>query len=186
VSDLRDYLDAVLGTTEGWLTGAFGIGGYFDENGKYKFKEFRPRFYPWPADADRVEREFLQEAYVSDVYLCPYVMRYAKRAKHDAVVRQLAHTDVDGALLDLDRVRELGGFAVGSGTPGHGHAYVRLSEPVTGSQHEALCRGLSAQLNGDPAKISDNDVLRPPGTFNHKPVALGGDAAAPVEWLVRP
>jgi hypothetical protein len=155
------------------------------KNGKYQFKEFLPRFYQWPADADRVERELLQEADVSDVYLCPYIMRYAKRAKHDAVARQLAHTDVDGGLLDLDQVRELGGFAVGSGTPGNGHAYVHLSEPVTGAQHEALCRGLVARLHGDPAKINDNDLLRPPGTFNHKPAATGGQPA-PVEWLVRP
>jgi hypothetical protein len=184
MSDLRDYLDAVLGATEGWLTGGIGVGGHF-KNGKYTFKEFLPSFYQWPADADRVERELVREAYVSDVYLCPYVMRYAKRAKHDAVARQLAHTDVDSGLLDLDRVHQLGGFAVASGSPGNGHVYVRLSEPVTGPQHEVLCRGLVARLQGDPGKVNDNDLLRPPGTFNHKPAAAGGDAA-PVEWLVRP
>jgi hypothetical protein len=184
MSDLREYLEAVLGTAKGWLTGGIGVDGHF-KNGKYMFKEFLPRVYQWPADADRVERELIQEAHVSDVYLCPYVMQYAKRAKHDAVTRQLAHTDVDSGLLDLDRVHELGGFAVASGSPGNGHAYVRLSEPVTGPQHEALCRGLVARLQGDPGKVNDNDLLRPPGTYNHKLAAAGSDPA-PVKWLVRP
>jgi hypothetical protein len=43
-ADIRDYLDAVLGTAEGWLTGGIGVGGHF-KNGKYAFKEFIPRFY---------------------------------------------------------------------------------------------------------------------------------------------
>ncbi len=30
------------------------------------------------------------------------------------------------------------------------------------------------------AKISDNDLLRPPGTFNYKPTVAGGEPA-PVE-----
>jgi hypothetical protein len=50
--------------------------------------------------------------------------------------------------------------------------------------HRALCEGLRDYLGGDN-KIRDNDLLRPPGTLNHKPAAKGGEPA-PVEWLVRP
>ena len=52
--------------------------------------------------------------------------------------------------------------------------YVLLAWPVTPDQHEALCRGLAATLGGD-AKYSDNDLLRPPGTWNYKSAVDGGD-----------
>ena len=55
-----------------------------------------------------------------------------------------------------------------SGAAGHGHVYVPLDYPVTPVQHDILERGLVKRLGGDPGKISENDVLRPPGTFNHK------------------
>jgi putative DNA primase/helicase len=185
MNDLRDYLDTCLGKTEGWLTGAIGVGGYFDANGKYTHKEWVPRFYAWPTDAKQAERELLCEAHLSDVYVCPYVMRYAKRAKGDAVARQLVHADVDNGRLDVDKVRAVNGFAVSSGSPGNGHAYVALTESVPLHHHEVLCRGLGKFLGAADSKIVDNDVLRPPGTFNHKPAATGGEPA-PVEWLVRP
>jgi hypothetical protein len=185
MSDLRDYLDITLGVAEGWLVGGIGSGPYLNEAGKYKHKEWTPYFAEWPADADRAERELLRAAHVSDVYVCPYVMRYAKRAKGDAVTRQLVHADVDNGALDVDKVRALNGFAVASGTPGNGHVYVALTESVPLHQHEALCRGLGKFLGAVDAKIADNDVLRPPGTFNHKPTVTGGDPA-PVEWIVRP
>ena len=49
-------------------------------------------------------------------------------------------------------------------------------------QHEALCRGLAATLGGD-TKYSDNDLLRPPGTWNYKSAVDGGDPT-PVTALV--
>ena len=134
----------------------------------------------WPDRADAAIDKIQAEARRGDVYVCPYLMRDRKRAKGNAAGRRLVHSDVDGGRLDLDAVRELGGFAIGSGSPGNGHVYVVLSHTVMPAQHELLCKGLAAQVGGDEAKISDNDLLRPPGTFNHKPTVTGG-APAPVE-----
>ena len=119
-------------------------------------------------------------ARLGDVYVCPYLMHGRKRAKGDAASRKLVHSDVDDGRLDLAVVRELGGFAIGSGTPGNGHVYVLLTHVVMPAQHELLRKGLAAYLGGDMAKISDNDLLRPPGTFNFKPTVAGGKPA-PVE-----
>lgn len=61
--------------------------------------------------------------------------------------------------------------------------YVPVAESITDvKEHERLCRKLRAVFDGD-AKVSDNDVLRPPGTLNHKPTLDGGEAV-PVKWLV--
>jgi hypothetical protein len=110
-------------------------------------------------------------------------MRYAARREGEAVTHQLVHNDVDGD-PNLDKVRAIGGFVVASGTPGHVHVYVPLTEPVPAHWHRALCEGLRDYLGGDD-KIADNDLLRPPGTLNHKQVPKGGEPV-PVEWLVRP
>jgi hypothetical protein len=185
VSDLSDYFDVCFGDTTGRLHIAVGHRPYLDDKGKYRHEVWTESNFAWPDEADRAEREILRAAPDSDVYVCPYLMWANKRTPAAAVARRLVHADVDGGLLDAGEVRAVGGFAVSSGSPGNGHAYVALSESVPANWHKELCRGLGAYLGAIDAKISANDVLRPPGTFNHKPTVTGGQPA-PVEWLVRP
>ena len=100
-----------------------------------------------------------------------------------AVTHQLVHADVDGG-LNLDKVAALGGFVIASGGgPGRGRVYVPLREPVPHHWHRVLCEGLRDHLGGDH-KIRNNNLLRPPGTLNHKPTVHGG-APVPVTWRVR-
>jgi P4 family phage/plasmid primase-like protien len=181
---LRDYLDACYGDSTGVLAVGIGREPYLTAKGKIKFKHWSNETrFTWPAEADQAVRAIVQAAAVDDVYVCPYLMATRKRGKGNSVTRMLVHADVDNGSLDTDKVRRLGGFAIASGTPGNGHAYVALSEPVSVEQHEALCRGLGAHLGAVDAKVSDNDVLRPPGTFNRKPTVTGGDPV-PVVWKV--
>ena len=115
----------------------------------------------------------------------PVPVRRKARNKGEALARPLCHADIDGG-LDLDLVRAIeGAFAVSSGTPGHGHVYVALTESVTEAQHEMLCRWLGERLGHADNKVSDNDVLRPPGTLNWKPTVDGGQPL-PVVWAVKP
>ena len=171
--DLTRYLRACLGDTEGWLCVAVGLKPYRDENGKYKHHKWDEVAFRWPAQADKAATYIAKAAALGDVYNCPYPMKDQHRAKGNAAQRVLIHADVD---VDLDEaaVRELGGFIVRSGSPGHGHVYVPLAWPVTPDQHEALCRGLAAHLGGD-TKYSDNDLLRPAGALNYKSAVDGGD-----------
>lgn len=121
----------------------------------------------------------------ADTFVCPYLHSISGRKKGRAKERKHAHADIDGP-VDLDRVRELGAFAVlsGSMTDGkpHAHVYVRLGRSVDADEHEMLCRALGAYAGGeyhDRSKVSDEDVLRPPGTVNHK-------RGAAVTWGIRP
>ena len=184
-TDLRLYLDACIGDTTGVLHIAIGADPYLTADGKYRHKNWSEHRFVWPAEADDAVREMLQAAAISDVYLCPYLMWANKRAKGAAVGRRIVHADVDNGALDHEKVRSLQGFAVASGTPGNGHAYVALTEPIPAYWHRELCRGLGAHLGAVDFKIADNDVLRPPGTLNYKQTVAGGEPA-PVEWLVRP
>jgi hypothetical protein len=174
LADLRVYLDAVFGAP---AAGVLIVGTGRDRN-------HAETAFNWPEERRQAEAEILREASLTDVYVCPYLMRTPKRSKGYAVTRQLVHADVDGG-LDAGKVRALGGFAfaVASGTPGHGHVYVALNRPVSLEQHTALCRALGRHFGNADAKISDNDLLRPPGTLNHKPNDGGPQ---PVSWLVYP
>jgi hypothetical protein len=174
--DTRRYLQTCFGDTEGWCCVAVGQKPYRDKNGRYKHHLWDEIAFEWPADADRAVDYITRAALLGDVYCCPYLMKEQRRAKGEAVQHVLIHADVDGD-LDEQKVAELGGFIVRSGTPGHGHVYVPLEWPVTAAQHEALCRGLAATLGGD-TKYSDNDLLRPVGSLNYKPTVDGGGPSA--------
>ncbi len=171
--DTRRYLETCFGDTEGWLCVAVGREPYRDENGKYKHGKWDEVAFAWPAQADKALEYITKAAELGDLYNCPYLMKEPHRAKGNAGQRILTHSDVDTVLGEEDAAA-LGGFIVWSGSPGHGHTYVPLAWPVTAVQHEALCRGLAAHLGGD-TKYVDNDLLRPPGTWNFKSKVDGGD-----------
>lgn len=176
--DLNTYLKAVFPDGSGTLHWATNIPG---SRNKSDWMENPAR---WPAISDTIAAQMIREAQRYDVYVCPYLGSTRKRTKGKAAARWVIHADIDGD-LDVDKVTKLGGFAIASGTPGHAHVYVPLADSISDpKEHERLCRRLGAVFEGcDVAKCSDNDVLRPPGTLNHKPTLDGGEPT-PVKWLV--
>ena len=183
---LNQFLDVVYADVTGYAFLAFGKDPYLDGNDKYKHGSWREASYTWPGQrAELVQRIVDEVAADADVYVCPYLMRGRERKKGQAVERRLVHADID-VPVPVEKVQAVGGFAVASGSTDHGHAYIALSAPVTTDQHEALCRAWGQHLVGKAdAKVSDNDLLRPPGTYNRKP-AVRGNAPMPVRWLVEP
>ncbi len=174
----------MFGDGQGYAVLFVGIGGHFSQTGRYDYEKHDHLFFEWPADRDDLVG-MIEYARDEDVHLCPYLMPQKKRSKFlDGIDMRMVHADCDGK-IDLDKVREINGFAVASGTPGHAHVYVRLSESVERHKHERLCRALGIYLGDADAKISTSDVLRPPGTLNHKGRARGEESYS-VDWLMRP
>lgn len=144
----------------------------YDDNGKYRHRNPpRRETFLWPAEVADAVACIQREAESHDVYICPYLHKDG-RSRGGAAWRQLVHCDVDEN-FSADKARALGGFIVWSGSPGHGHVYIPLAHAVTRDQHEALLAALRDHLGGD-AKIRDNDLLRPPGTYNYKPTVMNG------------
>jgi putative DNA primase/helicase len=170
-----EFLDVITASvpTKGYLTGAVGYGGHFNPTGKYEFDRFEPFAFEWPDRAGEAVTHIQKHAPTADLYICPYLMKTPERKKGNAIWRQVVHSDCDQG-VDLDAVHELGGFAIWSGSTGHGHVYILLRHTLMPAQHEALCRGVTAHLGGDAGKVSDNDLLRPAGAYNHKSAANGG------------
>ena len=148
--------------------------------GKYDHDRFVEQSFEWPAQADEaVDR--MTAASGGESLARPLPRKTPKRAKGNAVTLRLVHCDVDSGVT-LEEVRQLGGTVVWSGTDKNGHIYILLTVAVTQEQHAVLCKGLIARFGGDKGKWSDNDLLRPPGTFNYKPTVMngGGKPAVPV------
>lgn len=181
-----EFLTAVYGSTEGIAHLAIGVGGHFTDEDRYAHKGWNQSVFRWPDEADSLARAIGQESAAGhDVYVCPYLTHGRQRAKGAAVERTKVHADLDGDAVPLDLLDDLDAYAVDSGTPGHAHVYVALDKPVPAHWHELLCRGLGAFLGDADAKIADNDVLRPVGTFSQKNTARGGEPT-PVQWLRKP
>lgn len=194
-ADLRLYLHELFGGTDGYVRLlTMESGEAHDWEG---LREGRGPFWQVPNRSDLLDgiADSLVDASARgiDAYCCPYAheRRSSPGGRHagGATSRRHAHADIDGP-VDLERARALGAWAVASGstaadgTP-HGHIYVRMTESVSEHAHTALCRGLGQMIGGehhDTGKVHDNDVLRPPGTLNHK---RPGDPR-PVAWLIRP
>lgn len=191
-TDISAYLAAVFGDAEGVAHFVGGRAGYLTARGSYSFKPTRghrdARWIPltrtWPAEADQLADDLTGFVDTYDIYVCPYLMSGEDRTPGNALALSKIHADIDGD-CPMDKVADLGGWAVSTGSPGHAHVYVDLAAPVPLHQHTALCRALGAHLGDADAKIMPNDVLRPPGTRNHKGRARGGESA-PVEWLIKP
>lgn len=190
--DALAWLTELLGDAEGWIHGATldrSDGGRWEP--LQRIREGMPGL---PGTATELlpalARSLVLEADAGrEVFLCPYRLRGSHvRENGRSIARRHVHADVDGP-VDLATVRYLGGMAVASGSTAadgspHGHVYMRLTESVPGHMHAALCRAVGQYVGGehhDTSKVGDGDVLRPPGTLNHK-----GDRARPVAWLIRP
>jgi hypothetical protein len=182
------FLRAVFGLGDGYAHIAVGRGAMLDEKGSYRHQNWEQTPFRWPHDAGwAVEYmdEVLAQPGRNDIYVCPNILKTQKRVMGTAVSHALLHADADHG-IDLSRVLALRGFAVASGSPGHGQVYVPSARDVPLSQYEALQRGMRSFFNGDN-KIADNDLLRPVGSFNQKAVVLhGGDEPYPVEWIIKP
>jgi hypothetical protein len=142
--------------------------------------------YAYPDDADAAVGKILELSTRDvDIYVSTSLMR-TPRSRRKALTAGLwcLHTDLDHTDLDLDWVAKVGWCAIRSGTPGHHHLYVPLTEPVTEAQFTVLSSALITLLGADNKKAG-NDVLRPPRTRNFKPTLDGGDPV-PVGWAVRP
>lgn len=165
------FLRTVLGDEPGTVCAAWGLDPYLDDNDKLKFAgRFHQKFYEWPADvaalvADaRNVSESGNEAFYCAALRAPGVRR---RLKGQAVGALTQWVDLDNPTTDPELYDKLDPLRVRSGTDAHEHGYVLLSEAATPELWNAVQRELRDRLGGD-TKIADNDVLRIPGTHNHK------------------
>jgi putative DNA primase/helicase len=195
--DLSSFLEAVAGNGTGFIHWVKGIGGHFvrdDIGGEtYKFRLWLPQHFDWSDEAARrnAVNEMLAASAETDVFVCPYRMYSADERTPGATVdRDKLHADWDGhpdsEAAVINKAVQVGAYVVRSGSAGHLHVYVPLAEPVTANVWAALMEAFHDWLPGGvDSKKAENDVLRPPGTRNHKGRARGGESVETI-WMLRP
>lgn len=162
----RDFLERQYGQTEGIAWIGVGTGRGHSET---KFN--------WPAQADEMVRAIGMADYEEDVWFAAHLSSDTNsRSKGSSVERLRLHADIDRDLTGEDRqkIAQLGAWTVQSGSAGHAHVYVELDQSVSLEEYERLQGALAFYLDADKSKVRDNDLLRIPGTTNHKPAPKGG------------
>lgn len=162
----------------GYFHFAIGVGGHFAETGRYEFDHWHERSGRWPDDQERFLAEAIAKSSECDVYVAPYLRASPSRKKGNALPSRWLYADVDEQDPHLEDVlRQLigpGGLLVDSGQGRH--PYSRLPESLEPVELEQWNMRFARRLGAD-AGWAENKLLRLPGTFNHKPRALGGESA---------
>ena len=189
-ADVRLFLDMLYGGGTGFCHVVYGKDPYRDGDKPPRFRFWSEKHerhaFAYLDDADAAVAKVLElSAWGLDVYVSTSLMRTGvSREKTQTAGLWCLHADIDHTGLSLHAVAQLGWCAIASGTVGHYHLYIPLTEPITEALFQALQNPLVELVEGD-AKKAGNDVLRPPCTYNFKPTLDGGDPV-PVKWAVRP
>jgi hypothetical protein len=126
----------------------------------------REAYFAWPRETDAathwLEDEVRQER---ELYHCAHLVRRWRRRKHDAMHVHALWVDLDGPLPEMPPLAP--SHKVES-SPDRHQLYFRLSRAISPGQAAALNRGLAQLFGADMGGWDLTQLLRVPGSVNHK------------------
>lgn len=135
--------------------------------------EFTQYFFKWPEQSQEISAHVLAHAKTHSVYISPAL--FSAPDSHKEYVRgsSVVWADFDGNAPTDDRLREanvpLPSFRIQSSISGRQHLYWKLDKFSTDVEYvEGINRAIAYSLEADPGGWDINQVLRPPGSFNHR------------------
>ena len=157
---LPSLWDAIYGQQQGYIALLSGL------RVDRRLVEPRNAFYRWPHDGRSAARWVRGQAERGrELYHCAHLLGATRRRKEDALPLASLYADVDQGEIRAG-VREP--TLVVESSPGKLQAYWRLTEPVAPLVGEELNRRLAYALGADPSGWDLTQLLRVPGTRNHK------------------
>jgi hypothetical protein len=139
---------------------------------RYRHGDTMRRHFLAHTDTFAAARTIARLGLSSDVYVGVAPRRSPDAGGKDAIERVWtlwADIDTPDAHDALRTVPVAPAILIGSGTPGHLHAYWPLCQPVSITAAEAANRRLAAQLGADAGAVTNAaTILRPPGTYSFK------------------
>ena len=157
---LPSLWDAVYGEQHGYLALLSGL------RSDRRLTETRERFFPFPADAhNAVEWVRLEAGLGRELYQCGHLVVRPRRRKEDAARLSCLYADIDHSDLVAGMLEPT---LLVESSPGRLQAYWRLTRPVSPVVGEELNRRLAQALHADPSGWDLTQLLRVPGTRNHK------------------
>lgn len=135
-------------------------------------QDWQPYFFEWPRQRAGIVRHCLKFSAIGDnVYYSPALYTIPRPKKENVFGSWVLWVDFDGnapkdwSTLDVPEPT----LRVQSSVEGHEHCYWALSEFLTDlSKLEDRNRAIARTLRADSSGWDANQILRPPGTMNHR------------------
>jgi len=140
--------------------------GERSEPGSKQLDDPRTYYLDYPREAGRAEalcRRLSHEG--REVYQCAHLLTAKRRVKGYAASLTACYVDSDGAKPTINMPRP---SAIVASSPGREQYWWRLSRPVEPEEGEDLNRRLAYAMAGDLSGWDLTQLLRVPGTRNHK------------------
>lgn len=123
-------------------------------------------YVPYPAGLANAWRWLLRRSDAGkETYVCAHLLTDRRRVKENAAPIVCLWADGDTAPIPTG---ELAPTMVVATSPGRWHGYWRLSRAIDPATAEQLNRRLSCAIGADDSGWDLGQLLRPPGTANHK------------------
>lgn len=129
---------------------------------------WKREFFEWPVDEISIVQTVIAKRASHDVYFAPSIFR-ERSSKKEAVLGSFCYwVEFDGALPAEFEDLPNPNIVVQTSTETHQHIYWCVDQLVPIDKLEAVNRALTYKLGADASGWDANQVLRPPGTLNHK------------------
>src|SRR5215204_4414615 len=163
IDNIQKFWRHIFGGGRGLLqvwTGKRDGGGTIDK------ATTKSNFFAYPKAATAAATWALEKSEEDrEVYFCCHLLTEARRIKENAAEVHSLWQDLDGAQVPNG---ELKPTAVVESSPGHYHAYWRLEASIPPETAEKLNGRLAQEIGADPSGFDRTQLLRVPGTANHK------------------
>lgn len=151
----EDLWHHVLGDERGllaiWTKGARKVGTQY-----FNYPETADSAAEWAVEKSRAGHE---------VYFCAHLLTDPRRIKENAAAVHTLWGDLDGAEVPEGEITPT---AVVESSPGKFHCYWRLTDAIPPETAEGLNKRLALAIGADPSGSDLTQLLRVPGTVNHK------------------
>lgn len=130
--------------------------------------EFSQEFYEYPNEVGRAVSFIKENAPNREVYYAPALFADRRATKENVSESRVVWVEFDGNCPE-----DIGDFPepsirIRSSGDKHEHWYWLLDSPIDAEYIERINRGITYQFSADTSGWDANQILRPPGTFNHK------------------
>lgn len=159
--ELQEFFEYIYGDTEGYVYLALKN----PENGAFLQHHFK-----WPEEADKLVHQAKTSTNKYEVYYAPALFTKASARKEDVLGSRVAWVEFDGKLPNLSNHPDIPEptLRIRSSDSQHEHWYWNITGIQNSGEIERINRALAYLLGADVSGWDSCQILRPPGTLNHK------------------
>lgn len=160
-NDLHNFIDFLFG-------GLNGI-AYVGLKNPEDSLDWRQHYFSYPEESSRMESVILEAANQWEVYLAPALYSEKDYRRETFKATNVLWTEFDGNAPDPSTWNNPPSIRIQSSVEGHEHCYWKLNSPIYNPDDlETLNRAIAYAKSADSSAWDATQILRPPGTHNHK------------------